>query len=366
MAASQPMGTIVILSGGTGGHVFPALAVAAELRERGFSVHWVGTNRGLESRVVPAAGYPLHTLGVQGIRGKGLLYRLQAVVLLLTAICQSLYLLFSLRPRCVLGMGGYVAGPAGLAAWLLGKPLLIHEQNSVAGTTNRILSRFSRRIMAAYPNAFADRSDVLMVGNPVRLELMQAAALSPYNYTGDRPLRLLVVGGSLGARAINEALPPTLALMPVADALQVRHQTGVAHAEQVSAAYERQSPADVQVLPFIEDMAAAYAWADLVLCRAGALTIAELTIMQRPAVLVPLPQAIDNHQLYNARWLVEQGGARLLPQSELEPQTLATLLAQLCAAPADLAAMAQAAAAAARPEATVAVANICQEVSDGR
>ncbi len=362
MIAEIPIRTIAVFAGGTGGHVYPALAVAQELDSRGYSIHWLGTERGLESRVVPAAGYPLHTLRVRGLRGKGLVSRLQGVLAVFGALFEALQCLRRLRPVCALGMGGYVAGPAGVAAWLLRVPLVIHEQNSVAGTTNRLLCRFARRVLTAYPGAFAGSADTEQVGNPVRAELLQQGERIDFDYTGQRPLRLLVVGGSQGAQAINELVPAALALLPASCQLDIRHQTGPAHSDAVTAAYQKETATAVEVLPFIEDMASAYAWADLVLCRAGALTVAELTIMSRPSILVPLPQAIDNHQTHNAEWLAQRGASLLVPQSELSAQSLADTLGELAAQPARLAAMASAAAEAARPQATRVVADICEEV----
>lgn len=362
MNADRLEQNVAIFAGGTGGHVYPALAVAEELCNRGYSIHWLGTERGLESRVVPAAGYPLHTLHVQGLRGKGLFSRLQAVLAVFRALYEALGYLRRLRPVVALGMGGYVAGPAGLAAWLLKVPLVIHEQNSVAGTTNRLLRRFARRVVTAYPNAFAESIVSQQVGNPVRAELLQQASQAVYDFTGQRPLRLLVLGGSQGARPINELMPAALALIADSCHLQLRHQAGPAHSDLVRAAYGKDTARDVEVLPFIEDMASAYAWADLVLCRAGALTIAELTIMSRPAIVVPLPQAIDNHQTINAQWLAAQGACVLTAQAQLNPQALAQLLQDLYAHPERLAAMAAAAAAAAQPGASSVVADICEEV----
>jgi UDP-N-acetylglucosamine--N-acetylmuramyl-(pentapeptide) pyrophosphoryl-undecaprenol N-acetylglucosamine transferase len=360
--ADSPRGNIAVFAGGTGGHVYPALAVAQELSERGFSIHWFGTERGIESRVVPAAGFPLHILRVQGLRGKGLASRLQGLWAVFGALWQALVQLHKLNPVCALGMGGYVAGPAGLAAFLLRIPLVVHEQNSVAGTTNRLLRRMASRVLVAYPGAFVESQLVEQVGNPVRVEMLQAAA--DYDYHGERPLHLLVVGGSQGARAINELLPATLELLGESAQLQVRHQTGAVHSDAVRTAYGNRR--SVEVLPFIDNMADAYAWADLVLCRAGALTLAELTIMGLPALLVPLPGAIDNHQALNAQWLADQGAARLLPQSELTPEALADLLRQMAANPARLATMAHAAKTAGHPEATQRVADICQEVKHER
>jgi UDP-N-acetylglucosamine--N-acetylmuramyl-(pentapeptide) pyrophosphoryl-undecaprenol N-acetylglucosamine transferase len=356
---------VAIFAGGTGGHVYPALAVANELSERGYAVEWFGTERGLEARVVPAAGIRLHTIKVSGIRGKGVFGRLKGLFAVVLALLQSIGKLGRLRPVCALGMGGYVAGPAGLAAWLLRVPLVIHEQNSVAGTTNRILRRIARAVLTAYPRAYGPEVQTRQVGNPVRRELI-ARGSSAYTYDGNRPLRLLVVGGSQGALAINQAVPQALALVPENLALEVRHQTGPVHAESVAAAYGPEPGPAVEILPYIEDMASVYSWADLVLCRAGAMTLAELTILGRPAILVPLPNAIDNHQAVNADWLVEQGAAVILEQASLSPEALAALVAELAREPARLANMARAAVDAGSPRATQEVADICEEVRRGR
>jgi UDP-N-acetylglucosamine--N-acetylmuramyl-(pentapeptide) pyrophosphoryl-undecaprenol N-acetylglucosamine transferase len=328
-------------------------------------VEWFGTERGLESRVVPEAGFPLHTIGVSGFRGKGALSRLKAVVAVFAALFQSLRLLGRMRPVCALGMGGYVAGPAGLASWLLRIPLVIHEQNSVAGTTNRILRRLAQRVLTAYPGAFGERVETRQVGNPVRAELL-ARGGAGYDYHGDRPLRLFVVGGSQGAQALNEIMPRTLALLPATAAVQLRHQTGPVHAERVAAAYGSSDDERVEILPYIEDMASVYSWADLVLCRAGALTVSELTIIGRPSILVPLPNAIDNHQAINAEWLAGQGAALVLPQADMTPEALAALVTELASDPEKLSRMASAALAAGSPDATRAVADACEEVRRGR
>lgn len=286
---------VLIMAGGTGGHVFPALAVARELSERGHRVDWVGTRYGMESRVVPEAGIPLHYLAVRGVRGKNLLHTLVGLLRLVWSCFQALGLVWRRAPDCVLGMGGYAAGPAGLAAWLLRKPLVIHEQNAVAGTTNRLLAPLAGRVLAGFPGAFGERADVQVLGNPVRAELVAAARGHHWHYDGDRPLRLLVLGGSLGAQAINNAVPGAARDLWAGDGgLEIWHQTGAAHIDAVRAAYDiedgEQGAAGgnprLRVAPFIEDMAAAYAWADLVLCRAGALTVAELAVMGRPAILV--------------------------------------------------------------------------------
>lgn len=360
-----PVQRILMMAGGTGGHVFPALAVAQELRQRGYAVDWVGTERGLEARVVPAAGFTLHHLSVRGVRGKGLKDRLLGLWMLAVASLQAFKLVRRLRPAAVVGMGGYVAGPAGVAAWLCRRPLVIHEQNAVAGTTNRLLAPLARRVLAGFPGAFNDDRALTVVGNPVRAELLAASEQTVYDYDGQRPLRLLVLGGSLGARPINEVLPGVLRDLAAQGeaAVEVRHQTGEAHAETVAGQYARANIDTVEVVPFIENMAAAYAWADLVICRAGALTVSELAVMGRPSILVPLPHAIDDHQTGNARFLSDSGGALLMPQSGLDTATLATALQNYIRYPGRLQVMARAALAVAQVEATSQVADAVEGVA---
>jgi len=365
MMTGQPL--VLMMAGGTGGHVFPALAVAMELRNRGCQVEWVGTARGLEARVVPEAGIALHLLAVRGVRGKNPLWKIVALVSLLVAAVQALWLMCRLSPQCVVGLGGYVAGPAGVAAWLLRKPLIIHEQNAVAGTTNRMLAPLASKVLAGFAGAFGDKVDDEIVGNPVRDELLQGGNQSAYSYEGQRPLRLLVMGGSLGAKPINDVMPAVMRGLgePGVQALiEVRHQCGEAHIVPVLAAYGDDDR--VQVSAFIEDMAEAYQWADLVLCRAGALTVSELAIMGRPAILVPLPHAIDDHQSANARALSDLGGAILLRQADMTSETLVKILRGYIAHPKQLSTLAQAAAAAARPGATSRVCDSCEELIHGR
>jgi len=362
MIAQQPL--VLMMAGGTGGHVYPALAVATELLSRGYQVEWVGTARGLEHRVVPAAGITLHCLSVRGVRGKSLLQKILGLLFLLLASLQALWLVFRLAPRCVVGMGGYVAGPAGVAAWLLRKPLLIHEQNAVAGTTNRMLAPFAGKIVAGFPGAFKQEIQYTVLGNPVRPELVAAGAACEYDYAGQRPLRLLVLGGSLGARPINDMVPGAVRkLLQAPDtAVEVWHQAGETHADVVRESYGRLLDQGVRVVPFIEDMAAAYAWADLVLCRAGALTVAELSIMGRPSILVPLPQAIDDHQNANACSLTDQGAAILLRQSDMTADSVAAAVQGYVRHPQRLSAMAAAATAAATPDAAQRVSDYCEEL----
>ncbi|HEY6130568.1 MAG TPA: undecaprenyldiphospho-muramoylpentapeptide beta-N-acetylglucosaminyltransferase [Halioglobus sp.] len=360
MAASKPL--VMMMAGGTGGHVYPALAVATELLSRGYRVEWVGTARGLEHRVVPAAGIVLHYLPVRGVRGKNILHKLLAVILLMLASLQALWLIFRRAPGCVVGMGGYVAGPAGMAAWLLRKPLLIHEQNAVAGTTNRMLAPLATKIVAGFAGAFSADIAYTVTGNPVRRQLVLARAASRYDYSGQRALRLLVLGGSLGARPLNEVVPAAIhTLRAEGAAIEVWHQTGAGHEENVRDRYGRELDG-VRVAPFIDDMAGAYAWADLVLCRCGALTIAELSMMGRPAILVPLPHAIDDHQSANARALTGCGAATLLRQADMNEQSVRVLLQDFLREPQRLSAMAAAAFATATPDAADRVSDCCEEL----
>lgn len=364
-ASEQPL--VLIMAGGTGGHVYPALAVATELMARGYRVEWVGTERGLEHRVVPAAGIVLHCLPVRGVRGKSVFDKLAALVYLALASLQAIWLVFRLAPSCVVGMGGYVAGPAGMAAWLLRKPLLIHEQNAVAGTTNRMLAPFASRIVGGFPGAFRKEVDYTVLGNPVRLELIAAAAAGHRVYDARQPLRLLVLGGSLGARPINEVMPGSVrAVTEAGQPLEVWHQTGAAHIDLVRDSYGDLLDGSVRVVPFIENMAEAYGWADLVLCRAGALTVSELAIMACPSILVPLPSAIDDHQTANAHSLTDRGGARLMVQSEMTVPSLAAALQNYAGNPEELSGMAAAAAAVAIPDAAARVCDCCEELFHGR
>lgn len=356
MRASPSVQTVLIMAGGTGGHVFPALAVAAALRKQSLDVQWLGTARGIEARLVPEHGISLHCLSVQGLRGKGPLTRLQAVFKAAASVVAAIGVIRKIKPICVIGLGGYVAGPGGLAAWLLRKPLLIHEQNAVAGTTNRLLARFARRVLTGYPIALGGERNCY-IGNPVRESI--AALPEPDARYGDRtgPLRLLVLGGSQGARAINERVLELLARISGEAAVSVWHQTGAAHIEHC-AAYYASLECDVKVEAFIEDMAAAYAWADVVLCRAGALTVAELTAAGVASWLVPLPQAIDNHQFENARWLRDNGAGDILEQAALSADVLC---ARLACQRADLLTMARAARRLAMPDAAERAAAYCRE-----
>ena len=313
---------VLIMAGGTGGHVFPALAVARRLRDKGRAVIWLGSPRGIENRLIPDAGIPLERVRVAGLRGKGLISWLLAPFKLLIALWDALRIVSAVRPGVVLGMGGFAAGPGGLAAWLLRRPLVIHEQNAAAGLTNRLLAGLAREVLQAFPGSFTSRVNARSIGNPVRDDILQIPA--PDARMADRigPVRLLVIGGSQGALALNESVAGAVSLLREPADMVVRHQSGEATFDAAVAAY-RDSGVDAEVTKFIDDMAAAYAWADVVVCRSGALTVSEVAAAGLGSVLVPFPAAVDDHQTLNARYLVDAGAAVLIPQMELTPERLA-------------------------------------------
>jgi UDP-N-acetylglucosamine--N-acetylmuramyl-(pentapeptide) pyrophosphoryl-undecaprenol N-acetylglucosamine transferase len=309
------MKPVVIMAGGTGGHIFPGLAVAAALKLRGVPVTWLGAKNGLESRLVPEYGITFDAIEVSGLRGKGILQLLGAPWRIFKAIRTARSILRTKNPRSVLSMGGFAAGPGGVAAWRLGIALFVHEQNRIPGFTNRILARMAKTVFCGFPQTFAARTKAQDVGNPVRADIATIAEPSQRFSKRSGPLRILVLGGSQGARALNRALPLALALMDPQSRPSVRHQCGPKLADETRAAYKS---ADVNVIPepFIRDMAAAYAWADLVICRAGALTIAELMAAGVGSILVPFPAAVDDHQTANAKYLVDAQAAVLLPRDQ--------------------------------------------------
>jgi len=352
---------MMVMAGGTGGHVFPALAVAQELRERGLEIFWLGTPGGFETRVVAEHGFPMELIAIRGLRGNGLAGWLAAPFRIGRAMWQVLQVLRRRRPRLVLGMGGFVTGPGGLMARLLGIPLVIHEQNALPGMTNQWLARVATRVLAAFPDSFSPSRRARVVGNPVRPEIAALAAPEQRLSGRSGPLRILVLGGSQGAQALNESLPLALALIDPEMRPQVRHQAGRNKLASTQAAYEA-AGVDALVEPFVADMAAAYGWADLVICRAGALTIAELAAVGVASILVPYPHAVDDHQTRNAAYLVDGDAALLLPQSSLSAETLSGLLRTLLADRQRLLQMAQAARRLGLPEATRKVADLCEEV----
>jgi UDP-N-acetylglucosamine--N-acetylmuramyl-(pentapeptide) pyrophosphoryl-undecaprenol N-acetylglucosamine transferase len=290
---------ILIMAGGTGGHVFPALAVAQSLKAHAQDIVWLGTRHGIESRLIPEAGIDIEWINVKGLRKKGVLALLQAPIEILAAVFQALGVIRRRRPAAVLGMGGFASGPGGVAAWLSRKPLVIHEQNAAAGLTNRLLARLARVVLQAFPGTFNANFKPLTVGNPVRREIAAIAAPAERYAARSGSLRLLVLGGSQGALALNRTVPAALALLPEEARPIVRHQCGERTIDVARDSYASNG-LDVELIPFIDDMAAAYAWADLVVCRAGALTVAELCAAGLPALFVPYPAAVDDHQRANA------------------------------------------------------------------
>ena len=352
-------GPVLILAGGTGGHIFPGLAVAQALRAHDVPVVWLGSAGGMETRLVPQAGISIETISVSGLRGKGVATLLKAPFLLVRSIWQALAVLRRLQPRAVLSFGGFAAGPGGLGAWLLGRPLLVHEQNRAPGLTNRVLARFARRVLCGFPGAFPGR-DAETVGNPVRPEIAAVAAPGARFAGRSGPVRLLVLGGSQGANSLNVSLPKMLARLPEAQRPSVRHQCGERHAQKCRDVYAG-AGVSASVEPFIADMAEAYGWADLVVCRAGALTLAELCAAGVGAVLVPFPNAVDDHQTRNAESLVERGAARLVPEGEGFEDRLFAAVSPVLADATTRLAMAEAARAAALPQAAETVARIVIE-----
>ncbi len=350
---------ILITAGGTGGHVYPGLAVARALIAQNIPVIWMGTPKGLEARVIPEAGIAMAWLNVAGVRGKGLMTLLVAPINLTRALIQSIGIMRKHKPAAVLGMGGFVAGPGGLVAALMGKPVIIHEQNAVAGLTNKLLSKVCRRVLEGFPGTFPASDKVLATGNPVRLDI--ANLPEPTERMTARvhePLHILIVGGSLGAQALNSLVPQALARLTLAQAPLVKHQAGVKHIEDAQQQYAK-AGVNAEVMPFIEDMAAAYAWADLIICRAGALTIAEVAAAGIAAILIPFPHAVDDHQTANAHYLADNGAAVLVQQRDLDADKLTILLQSLVSDRSQLLQMAQAARQLAKPQATAQVAAIC-------
>lgn len=350
------MKTLMVMAGGTGGHIFPGIAVAEALRAQGWRVVWLGHPDGMEARIVPGRGYDLAWIRFGALRGRGLLRKLLLPLNLLRGFWQALGILRRTRPDVVLGMGGYVTFPAGMMAALLGRPLVLHEQNAVAGLANRVLARLADRVLSGFPDVLPAAQ---WVGNPVRDDIAALPAPEQRFEGRDGPLRVLVVGGSLGAAALNQVVPQALARLPAGSRPQVVHQAGEKQIEALRLAYA-EAGVEGELLPFIDDMAARYAWADVVICRAGALTVAELAAAGVGSVLVPFPHAVDDHQTVNAGFLVAGGAAVLLPQAQLGAGALAELLGELDRA--RLLQMACAARTLARADAAGSVAQVCQQL----
>ncbi|WP_415890428.1 undecaprenyldiphospho-muramoylpentapeptide beta-N-acetylglucosaminyltransferase [Neptuniibacter sp. SY11_33] len=351
----------LIMAGGTGGHVFPALATAEKLQAQGVHVEWLGSRHGIEADLVPAAGLKLHSIEVRGLRGKGKLSLLLAPFKLLIALWQALSVVRSVKPDVVLGMGGFASGPGGLAAWLLRIPLIIHEQNAVAGMTNKALSKLAKKVLEAFQGAFKSGLVTQTVGNPVRGSILNLPEPTERFSGREGPLRLLVVGGSLGAKAINDLLPEVLADLPQEQRPEVWHQAGKRNIEETQQRYEALDVTECKVVAFIDDMAEAYSWADVVLCRAGALTVSELSNAGVASVLVPFPYAVDDHQTKNANYLAERDAAILIQQSDLNKEMLTALLTEQLNQRETLMEMANKALSLGKPEASDVVANVCLE-----
>ena len=354
---------ILIAAGGTGGHVYPALAVADYLRDQDIKITWVGTEKGLEHRVVPAAGIPLEIISISGLRGKGLLNLLFVPLKLVVAIAQVIKVFIKVKPDAVLGMGGFVSGPCGLAAFILRKPLYLHEQNAVPGLTNKVLSYLATTTMQAFPNSFKNKN-IIAMGNPIRKDISEISQPEERMAKRDDNIRLLIIGGSLGAQALNENVPQALSELPNELQANVWHQTGKNKLDTTVKTYKKLN-VEAKVTEFIEDMAEAYEWADLVICRAGALTISELANAGVAAILVPYPHAVDDHQTANAAYLTSVDAAILIPQEQLIPKLKESITELLQAGRTKLIEMAKAARRLSKPNATQEVAEVCLGVSHG-
>ena len=355
MSATQK--TALVMAGGTGGHIFPGLAVAQALREQGWNVHWLGAPGSMEERLVPPQGFPLETIDFSGVRGKGLLTLALLPLRLLKAFAQAWAVVRRVRPDVVIGLGGYISFPGGMMATLAGKPLILHEQNSVAGMANKVLANVASRVFCAFPNALPGAQ---WVGNPLRQAFLQQPPPAERFAGRSGPLRILVVGGSLGAKALNDTVPQALALIPPEQRPQVRHQSGAKQMQALQASYAA-AGVQAELTPFIDDTASAYAQADLVICRAGASTLTELAAVGAAAIYVPFPHAVDDHQTTNARFVVDAGGGWVVQQTALSPEKLAHMIQNMQRS--TLLETAQKAKMMQKTEATAAVVAACQELA---
>lgn len=355
---------VLIAAGGTGGHVYPALAVADYLHEQGVKVTWVGTEKGLEHRVIPAANIPLEIISISGLRGKGLLNLFFVPLKLVVAIFQAIKIFVRVKPDAVLGMGGFVSGPCGLAAFILRKPLYLHEQNAVPGLTNKVLSYFATTAMQAFPNSLKTKKNIISTGNPIRKDISELAEPETRMSQRADSIHLLIVGGSLGAQVLNENVPQALSEITKDIQPNVWHQTGKNKLDATIESYKKVN-VEAKVTEFIENMAEAYEWADLVICRAGALTVSELASAGVGAILVPYPHAVDDHQTANAKYLTNVGAAILIQQDQLMPKLKEAMTELLQTGRAKLIDMAKAARELSKPDATRTVAEICLGVSHG-
>lgn len=364
--------TLLVMAGGTGGHIFPGLAVAEKLQSKGWHIHWLGTAEHMEANIVPAHGFNISFINISGLRHKNLFAWLTLPFKLMKSLLQALTVIKKVKPDAVLGMGGYASAPGGLAAWLMKKPLVVHEQNAAAGLTNRLLARIATKVCCAFPNAFQSGVSAQVVGNPLRACIgEQVAQINNDTEVVKNSHNILVVGGSLGAQILNKIVPESFSQVVNMDncnidnlPFNIWHQTGKGKQQSVIDAYNHHPFSDeqVRVTEFIDDIASAYQWADIVICRAGALTVSELAMTATPAIFIPLPHAVDDHQTKNAQYLVSRGGARLIKQKKLTSTVLTTLLNELFSEPQILKNMAQATFAAADANAANKVADICQQL----
>lgn len=371
--------TLLVMAGGTGGHIFPGLAVAEKLKGEGWHIHWLGTADRMEADIVPAYGFKISFISISGLRNKNLVTWLKLPFKLINALLQALSVIRKIKPDAVLGMGGYASAPGGLAAWIMNKPLVIHEQNAAAGLTNRLLAKVATKVCSAFPHAFKENISAQVVGNPLRASIGKEIVQNENKNkkeTTKASRNILVIGGSLGAQILNQTVPESFSkLVKTSSSLSINssdeqspfniwHQTGKGNQQDVIDAYNQHYLADeeVRITEFIDDIASAYQWADVVICRAGALTVSELAMAAKPAIFVPLPHAVDDHQTKNAQYLVSRGGAVLIKQKELTSKVLANKLNELFSKPRVLKQMAQSTFAAADADATNKVADICQQL----
>lgn len=359
--------TLLVMAGGTGGHIFPGIAVADELKAIGWKIHWLGTADRMEANIVPEHGYDISFINISGLRGKNLLATLVIPFKLIRSLIQARRVIKAVKPDVVLGMGGYASAPGGLAAWLSKIPLIVHEQNAAAGLSNRLLARIANKVCCAFPNAFNSDVDAEVVGNPLRASIGQQATVSDNLKKREQDHKnILVVGGSLGAQVLNNVMPDSFKLLSGGDENYcIWHQTGKNNKAKVVKSYEQEDidSGKVKITEFITDIATAYQWADVVICRAGALTVSELAMAGTPAIFVPLPHAVDDHQTKNALYLVDSDAAKLLPQAKLTSESVTKLITELFERPETLADMAKASLNAANSDASQKVAKLCQQLS---
>lgn len=325
--------TVLIMAAGTGGHVFPALAIAQQLKDNGVNVAWLGTPKGMENNLVASADIPLHHISVKGLRGAGIFRWFQSPFMLLIAFVQSFNVIRVVKPDCILGMGGFICGPAGIAAKMLGAPLLIHEQNAVPGLTNKCLAKISVKVFESFPNTFAKNVAAVFTGNPIRKEILEISSIERKE-PDNAEFRVLVLGGSQGAIAINKVLPEVAAKWANKSRLKIRHQTGSVNLKGTIQLYESLGQVlgwNIEAESFIKDMASAYQWADIVICRSGASTVSELAAVGLPSILVPYPFHKDEQQLLNAQWLESNGAASIILQSDFTPKNVLSILSKLSA-----------------------------------